>query len=283
MSVCDVVIMGAKGRMGATLARLTAADPAFRLVGVLERTGCLAGLASLECEVDDDLATVLAKCPGAVVIDFTIPESSVSVARIAAASGNPVVIGTTGLTPEQTGILETCAAKTPIFWAPNMSVGLNVLLRVLPELVRVLGPAYDMEVMEIHHNKKADAPSGTAIKLGQCLAAARCQAYDAVKRHGRDGVIGPRPAGEIGVAALRGGDVVGDHTVYFLGPGERIEITHRAHTRENFAQGALTRRRLAARPERPAGSTPWPTCWLGSRGPDARLAGMLPPDPFDGR
>lgn len=239
MSVCDVVIMGAKGRMGATLARLAKADADFRLVGVLERTGCLSGLDSLECTVGDDLATVLAKCPGAVVIDFTAPANSVQVAQVAAASGNPVVIGTTGLTPEQTKILEEAALKTPIFWAPNMSVGLNVLLRVLPDLVRLLGPAYNLEIMEIHHNKKADAPSGTAIKLGQCLAAARGQDYDAVKRHGRDGVIGPRSAEEIGVAALRGGDVVGDHTVYFLGPGERIEVTHRAHTRETFAQGAL--------------------------------------------
>jgi 4-hydroxy-tetrahydrodipicolinate reductase len=239
MSVCDVVIMGAKGRMGATLTRLVMADPGFRLAGVLERAGCLDGLASLECVVGDDLATVLAKCPGAVVIDFTAPESSVNVARTAAASGNPVVIGTTGLTPEQTKILEEAAAKTPIFWAPNMSVGLNVLLRVLPDLVRLLGPAYNMEIMEIHHNKKVDAPSGTAIKLGQCLAAARGADYDAVKRHARDGVIGPRTAEEIGVVALRGGDVVGDHTVYFLGPGERIEVTHRLNTRETLAQGAL--------------------------------------------
>jgi len=239
MSVCDVVIMGAKGRMGSTLARLATADPGLRLVGVLERTGCLDGLANLECVVGDDLATVLAKCPGGVVIDFTSPANSVHVAEVAAAAGNPVVIGTTGLTPEQTKILETCAAKTPIFWAPNMSVGLNVLLRVLPDLVRMLGDAYNLEIMEIHHNKKADAPSGTAIKLGQCLAAARGVDYDAVKLHGRDGITGPRTVEEIGVAALRGGDVVGDHTVYFLGPGERIEVTHRAHTRETFAQGAL--------------------------------------------
>ena len=239
MSVCDVVIMGAKGRMGSTLARLATADPGLRLVGVLERTGCLDGLANLECVVGDDLATVLAKCPGAVVIDFTSPANSVHVAEVAAAAGNPVVIGTTGLTPEQTKILGTCAAKTPIFWAPNMSVGLNVLLRVLPDLVRMLGEAYNLEIMEIHHNKKADAPSGTAIKLGQCLASARGMDYDAVKLHGRDGLTGARTVEEIGVAALRGGDVVGDHTVYFLGPGERIEVTHRAHTRETFAQGAL--------------------------------------------
>lgn len=240
MGVCDVVIMGAMGRMGATLCRFARAEPErFRLAGALERTGCTAGLAGLDCAVGDDLATVLDKCPGAVVIDFTAPQASVANAGIAAQKGNPMVIGTTGLTPEQIGALAQAAEKTPIFFAPNMSVGLNVLLTVLPDLVRKLGPAYDLEVMEIHHNKKADAPSGTAIKLGQCLAAARGADYDAVKRHSRDGIIGPRPAGEIGVAALRGGDVVGDHTVYFLGPGERIEVTHRVGNRETFAQGAL--------------------------------------------
>ena len=240
MSVCDVVVMGALGRMGATLIRLAKADPQqYRLAGALERSGCTDGLAGLECVVGDDLPTVLAKCPGAVVIDFTSPENSVKVARTVAASGNPCVIGTTGLSSEQTAELAEAAKKTALFFAPNMSVGLNVLLAVLPDLVRKLGPAYNMEVMEIHHGKKADAPSGTAIKLGQCLAEARGLDYDAVKRHARDGIIGPRTSDEIGVAALRGGDVVGDHTVYFLGPGERIEVTHQAHSRDTFAQGAL--------------------------------------------
>ncbi|MEA4857047.1 MAG: 4-hydroxy-tetrahydrodipicolinate reductase [Solidesulfovibrio sp.] len=252
MSVCDVVIMGALGRMGATLVRLAKGDPDnYRLVGALERSGCTDGLSGLTCVVGDDLATVLAKCPGAVVIDFTAPVASVASAAVCARAGNPMVVGTTGMNPEQTAALAESARKTPIFFAPNMSVGLNVLLTVLPDLVRKLGPAYNLEVMEIHHNKKADAPSGTAIKLGQCLAGARGADYDAVKRHARDGIIGPRPAEEIGVAALRGGDVVGDHTVYFFGPGERIEVTHRVGTRETFAQGAL--RAAAWIAEQPAG------------------------------
>ncbi len=240
MSVCDVVIMGALGRMGATLVGLAKADPdKYRLAGAMERSGCTAGLSGLDCAVGDDLDTVLAKCPGAVIIDFTAPAASVAAAQAAARSGNPMVVGTTGLTPEQTAALAEAAARTPIFFAPNMSVGLNVLLSVLPDLVRKLGPAYNLEIMEIHHNKKADAPSGTAIKLGQCLAEARGVDYDTVKRHTRDGIIGPRTNEEIGVAALRGGDVVGDHTVYFFGPGERIEVTHRVNTRDTFAQGAL--------------------------------------------
>jgi 4-hydroxy-tetrahydrodipicolinate reductase len=167
-----------------------------------------------------------------------------------------VVIGTTGLSPDQTAVLERTAATARVFWAPNMSVGINVLLSVLPDLVRRLGPAYDMEVMEIHHNKKADSPSGTAIKLGQSLAAAAGRDFDKAKKYCREGIIGPRTREEIGIQALRGGDVVGDHTVYFLGPGERIELTHRAHSRDTLARGAL---RAAV--------------WIGTQEP-GRLYGM---------
>jgi len=153
--------------------------------------------------------------------------------------GNPIVIGTTGLKPDQLAIVQEAATRVPILLAPNMSVGVNVLLKVLPMLVQMLGPAYDMEMMEIHHNRKKDAPSGTALKLAECMAQARGWVYDEVKKHSRDGIIGERQEKELGVMALRGGDVVGDHTAYFFGPGERIEVTHRAHSRENFAQGAL--------------------------------------------
>lgn len=237
--VVDVVIMGARGRMGNTLATLAKADPGLRLAAVVEKAGNEEGLSALGCVVSTDLAALLPGLPGAVVVDFTTPACSVGVAATCAATGNPVVIGTTGLTPEDRRAVEEAAARTPIFWAPNMSLGVNTLLRVLPRLVELLGEAYNIEIMEIHHNRKADSPSGTAIKLGQCLAEARGQNYDAVKKHARDGIIGPRAGEEIGVAALRGGDVVGDHTIYFLGPGERIEVTHRAHSRENFARGAL--------------------------------------------
>jgi 4-hydroxy-tetrahydrodipicolinate reductase len=174
-----------------------------------------------------------------VVIDFTAPAVTMKVARACAAGKLAAVIGTTGLTTEQTEELRELAEKAPIFWAPNMSVGVNVLLAVLPMLVERLGAKYDLELSEIHHNKKKDAPSGTAIKLAQCLAEARGVDYENAKQYCREGIIGERPMGEIGVQTLRGGDVVGDHTVYFLGPGERIEVTHRAHSRETFAQGAL--------------------------------------------
>jgi len=239
MSVCDVIIMGAGGRMGATLAGLALEDPAYRLVGVVERPQSEAALAKYDCVRGTVIEDVFAKCPGAVVIDFTAPESSLKVANLAARLGNPAVIGTTGFTAGQMKELESAAQNGPIFWAPNMSVGVNALLQVLPKLVEALGPAYDLEIMEIHHNKKADSPSGTALKLGQAIAAARGENLDDVKKCSRDGIIGPRTQREIGLLAVRGGDVVGDHTVYFLGPGERIEVTHRAHSRETFARGAM--------------------------------------------
>ena len=239
MSVCDVIIMGAGGRMGATLAGLAQADGNFRLAGVVERPQSASCLDKYDCVKGTNMEDVFAKLPGAVVIDFTAPAASLAVANAGVKLGNPVVIGTTGFTADQMRELEAAAKMGPVFWAPNMSVGVNTLLAVLPKLVEALGPAYDMEITEIHHNKKADAPSGTAIKLGQCLAAASGRDYDSTKKYSREGIVGARTAEEIGIVAVRGGDVVGDHTVYFLGPGERIEVTHRAHSRETFARGAL--------------------------------------------
>lgn len=235
----DIVILGAKGRMGNTLVNLTLADNELRFVGACERSGNADGLSFEGCIVSDDLETLLPQVPGAVIIDFTSPEASVATAKIAAKHGNPVVVGTTGLNKEQQAELEKSAQDVPLFWAPNMSVGVNTLLKVLPALVQALGAEYDMEMVETHHKMKKDSPSGTALKLAQCLAEARGWEYDEVKNHCRDGIIGERPQEEIGVQTLRGGDVVGDHTVFFFGPGERIEVTHRAHSRETFASGAL--------------------------------------------
>jgi len=234
-----VIIMGAKGRMGSTLTHLAMESDQFSLSGVVERAEYSKGLEVLGCPVAHDLQELLSSCPGATVIDFTAPEVSLSSARKAAKTGNPVVIGTTGLSAEQLAELETLAQDIPIFWSPNMSIGVNALVHVLPMLERILGEAYDMEITEIHHHHKKDAPSGTAVKLAQVLAESRGWKMDEVGNYGRQGIIGARPEKELGVHALRGGDVVGDHTVYFFGPGERIEVTHRAHSRENFARGAL--------------------------------------------
>ncbi|WP_319544142.1 4-hydroxy-tetrahydrodipicolinate reductase [uncultured Pseudodesulfovibrio sp.] len=235
----NVVILGAKGRMGNMLVNMALADKELNLVGACEREGHAGGMNYDGCLTSDCLEDLLPQVPGAVIVDFTAPESSVTMAKIAAKHGNPAVIGTTGLNKDQVAELETLAKKNLLFWAPNMSVGVNMLLKVLPDLVKALGENYDMEMVETHHKMKKDSPSGTALKLAQCMAEARGWEYDDVKKHCRDGIIGERPHKEIGVQTLRGGDVVGDHTMYFFGPGERIEITHRAHSRETFASGAL--------------------------------------------
>lgn len=236
---CDVIIMGGLGRMGSTLIQLAQRDPELNVKAVIERPERLSELVNLDCLLSSDLEEVLPKAPRAVVVEFTSPEATLDHARICKQHDNPMVVGTTGLKAEQIAHMEQMAKSIPLLLSPNMSVGVNVLLKVLPQLVQLLGSAYDMEVMEIHHNRKKDAPSGTALKLAQCMAEARGLVYDEVKRHTRDGIIGERQQNELGVAALRGGDVVGDHTAYFFGPGDRIEVTHRAHSREAFAQGAL--------------------------------------------
>lgn len=247
--ITDVIIMGGCGRMGGTLVRLAQNDPELNLKAVIERTERLSELDNLDCLVSADLDEVLPQSPRAVVVEFTSPEATVEHVGICKRHGNPIVIGTTGLKPDQLAIVQEAATRVPILLAPNMSVGVNVLLKVLPMLVQMLGPAYDMEMMEIHHNRKKDAPSGTALKLAECMAQARGWVYDEVKKHSRDGIIGERQEKELGVMALRGGDVVGDHTAYFFGPGERIEVTHRAHSRENFAQGALRAAKWLAKRE----------------------------------
>jgi 4-hydroxy-tetrahydrodipicolinate reductase len=189
--------------------------------------------------VGTDLEAMIKAHPYAVVIDFTAPEVTLKTLETAVNHQTPVVTGTTGFTPEQVEMVEDMAKQTPVFWAPNMSVGINSLLKVLPRLVKQLGPQYDIELVELHHNKKVDAPSGTAVRLAQCLADSREWDYEEVKNCCREGIIGARPKEEIGVQTVRGGDVAGVHTVYLMGPGERIEITHHAHSRDTFGQGAL--------------------------------------------
>lgn len=234
-----IIVMGAAGRMGSTLARMVREAPDLELAGAVEQPERLAAISHLGCPAHTDVAVLLQKNPEAVVIDFTAPAASLATAKKTAKAGAAQVIGTTGFSAEERAELERIAETARLFWTPNMSVGVNVLLRVLPELTRLLGEAYDAEMMEIHHNKKKDAPSGTALRLAECLAEAKGWNLKETSRCCREGIIGERPHKEIGIQTLRGGDVVGVHTVYFMGPGERIEITHQAHSRENFAGGAL--------------------------------------------
>ena len=234
-----VIITGAAGRMGMTLTRLVRESRDFQLAGVVERKEKTADLGDPGCPVAADIAPLLETISGSVIIDFTAPTVSLATAQAAVRAGAAHVIGTTGFSAEERLELEALAAKTPMLWSPNMSVGVNVLLKVLPELTRLLGDAYDAELSEIHHNKKKDAPSGTALRLAECLAEAKAWTLEESACYCRHGIIGERPKQEIGIQTLRGGDVVGVHTVYYFGPGERIEVTHQAHSRENFASGAL--------------------------------------------
>ncbi len=236
----SVIIFGAAGRMGNTLCNLAASTDKYNLAGVADTTFA-ARKPAWDCPAGATLEEVIpqARAQRPVIIDFSAPEASVRNAEIAAAHDLPLVIGTTGLSEEHKNSLARCAATTPLFWSPNMSLGVNALLRVLPDLVRLLGEDYDLEIMEIHHNRKKDSPSGTALRLAECLAEARTWNLADTACYHREGIIGERPKREIGLQALRGGDVVGVHTVYCFGPGERIEINHQAHSRENFAQGAL--------------------------------------------
>ncbi len=233
----QIIIAGANGRMGRAIQNIALAE---------QETYCLAGLVdkgdagAAPCAVSGDMAQTLTTAPaGAVIIDFTAPCASLENAHTATKSGHALVIGTTGFTAEQKEELSAIARYTPIFWSSNMSVGVNVLVKILPDLVRALGEMYDIEIVELHHNHKKDSPSGTALTLGECLAQARDWKLDEARCSSRDGIIDERPKKQIGVQSVRGGDVVGVHTVYFLGQGERIEICHQAHSRENFARGAL--------------------------------------------
>lgn len=234
----SIIVIGASGRMGKTVIQLAKKQDII-IDAVIERPARLAALSHYNITIGSDPDEIFARYPQAVIIDFTSPETSIITARAAQQYGNPIVIGTTGFTLEQFNILEKLAKTSLIFWSPNMSIGINALLKILPQMVQLLGTQYDIELLEIHHNKKKDAPSGTALRIAEAVSGAREWTLEDVAFYDREGIIGERPKEQIGIQSLRGGDVIGVHTVYFMGPGERIEITHQAQSRENFAQGAL--------------------------------------------
>jgi len=239
----QVTVSGAAGRMGRTLVRLIAEADDLRLVGALEApgsdavgtdAGTLAGVGPLGLAVTDrppDGADAL--------VDFSLPDGSVVRVEQCAAGGVPCVVGTTGFSDEQRGRLKAAAEKTAVVWAPNMSVGVNVLFHVSAELARTLGPDYDIEIVEAHHRFKKDAPSGTALKIADEIAQATGRSLEAAAVHGRGPGQAPRQVGEIGLHAVRGGDIVGEHIIYYTAVGERLELKHVAHSRDTFAHGAL--------------------------------------------
>ncbi|HZN91348.1 MAG TPA: 4-hydroxy-tetrahydrodipicolinate reductase [Myxococcales bacterium] len=234
-----VVVAGVAGRMGGTLVRLISQTPGLQVCGGTERAGSpLLGKDGGGFTVVEDLGQAIRQGQGQVVIDFTSPDAAAAHARACAEAGAALVVGTTGLGAEVKEELARAAKRVPVVQSPNMSVGVNVMFKVAAELARVLGPGFDVEIVEAHHRMKKDAPSGTALKLAEEVASALGRGPESL-RFARHGQVGERPRPEIGVQALRGGDVVGEHTVFFFGDGERLELTHRASSREQFAQGAL--------------------------------------------
>jgi 4-hydroxy-tetrahydrodipicolinate reductase len=232
--------------MGLSIASVLNDDLDAKLVAAMDHEesellgqdmGVLSGRAPSGVTITSDVEEFLSNVE--VVIDFSIASATAKLLPICAGQHIPMVIGTTGLDGDTRAALERAAEHVPIVFAPNYSQGVNALYFLAARATELLGPAFDAEIVEIHHKRKVDSPSGTAVRLGEVVAAAKQLDYQRVVTHGRSGMIGARPLDEVGVMALRGGDVVGEHTLYLVGEGERIELTHRATDRSIFARGAV--------------------------------------------
>jgi 4-hydroxy-tetrahydrodipicolinate reductase len=246
MAETKIGVVGCGGRMGRMLVAEIVASEECALAGgcarpdsgyVNQDIGELAGVGRLGISVGDNAEKLIRDSD--VLIEFSTPAATATHVAQAAGSGTAMVIGTTGLATEETEAVRQAARSVPIVWAPNMSLGINLLLGLVEDVASRLGPEWDVEIMEMHHRGKVDAPSGTALALGRAAAAGREVVFDGVQQRGRDGITGPRRTGDIGFAALRGGDAIGDHHVVFAGAGERIELTHRATSRSIYAKGAV--------------------------------------------
>lgn len=239
-------IVGCAGRMGRMLMNAVIEAEGCQLSGGTERPGSsllgadlgmLLGHGPIHAFAGDDPAALFAVSDA--VIDFTAPAATVSHAALAAQGGKVLVVGTTGLSKADEAKLAEAAQHAAIVYAPNFSVGVNLLMALTEKAAAIMGNDYDIEIVEMHHHHKVDSPSGTALGLGRSAAKGRGVALEDVWRKTRDGLVGARPKGEIGFATLRGGDVVGDHTVMFAAEGERIELSHKASSRAVFAKGAV--------------------------------------------
>jgi 4-hydroxy-tetrahydrodipicolinate reductase len=256
MSDMRLIVAGAGGRMGRTLMRAIAETPGLTLAGAVEPegstllgqdAGVLAGLPANGIALSNDVAPLLRNADD--IVDFTIPAATVACAALAAQCGAVHIIGTTGFSAEQEAMIADAAKRAVIVKSGNMSLGVNLIAALVKQVAKKLDDDFDIEIVEMHHNKKIDAPSGTALMFGRAAAAGR--GIDLAQRTipAREGHTGARELGDIGIASLRGGTVVGDHSVIFAGPGERIELTHRAQSRVLFALGALRAARwLAGKP-----------------------------------
>jgi len=238
-----VAVVGASGRMGlclikaAELAEKTTLSAAISRSASGKDAGDLAGIGTLDISISDALEKVLDQFD--VLIDFTRPEPSMDYIELCRKAGKKIVIGTTGYTDAQKMQIAAAAKDIAIVIAPNMSVGVNVCFKLLKDMAKTLGDGFDVEIVELHHNKKKDSPSGTAVRMGEIVADALDRDYNQVANYHREGMCGERTSEEIGMQTVRGGDIVGEHTVYFIGMGERIELTHRAMSRDMFARGAV--------------------------------------------
>ncbi len=246
MSVIKIGVTGAAGKMGQTLIREVAASEGLKLTAAIEHPGSsmlgvdageLAGVGHMDVAVVDDLSAVVGEFD--VLIDFTIAAATVSNMEICAAANRNMIIGTTGLDDPQIRHLHVLGEHMAVVFAPNFSVGVNASFRLLQVAAAIFGDSVDIEILETHHRQKVDAPSGTALTMGKVIADTLGRDLKGVAIHGRVGHTGARKAKTIGFHSVRAGDVVGEHTVVFAGQGERLEITHRAHSRLNFAEGAL--------------------------------------------
>ncbi|HBF34796.1 TPA: 4-hydroxy-tetrahydrodipicolinate reductase [Candidatus Sumerlaeota bacterium] len=242
-----IIMCGAAGRMGQAILRCASENPAYTIIGGTEMigspligttVGALLGKPALEAPIAGSLAA-LPNTAGAVAIHFSSPQASIDQLTWSVANKLPAVIGTTGFDHDQRIMIEEAASQIPIVYAPNMSVGVNTLFKIVGEVARILGEDFDVEITEMHHRFKKDAPSGTARRLGEIVAQAMGGSYEELVVDGRSGMPGERPSRQIGMHAIRGGDVVGDHTVTFAALGERIELTHKAHSRDTLARGSL--------------------------------------------
>jgi 4-hydroxy-tetrahydrodipicolinate reductase len=234
-----IIVAGISGRMGSHIADMIRKTQGLKLAGATEAPGSYAIGTTLPegHAVVDDLSKCIER--GDVVIDFTTPSATLRHAEIAGKNNKAMVIGTTGFSSEEKARLSKLLEKIPSVWSPNMSIGVNVLLKIAAETAAVLKEGYDIEILDAHHRHKTDAPSGTALALAEVVAQATNRNLDRVARYTRHGQMQERSDQEIGIQTLRGGDIVGEHTVMFAGTGERIELTHRATSRDNFARGAV--------------------------------------------
>lgn len=248
----QIGVIGCAGRMGRANLREVLTTEGVALAGGVERPGhaavgqdlgLLAGLDPIGVAAGDDVPALAGAADA--VIEFSTPAATLASAALCARAGCAHVIGTTGLSPEQGRELREGASRNVVVWAPNMSLGVNLLLGLVEQVARTLDPGFDIEILELHHRLKVDAPSGTALALGRAAARGRGVELDAVARRSRDGITGARPTGEIGFATLRGGDAVGDHKVVFAGAGERLELAHVATDRRIYARGAVRAARWA--------------------------------------